>query len=182
VSQPARQRVLVVDDTPHNIKLLEAVLLPRGYAVIPATPGPEALAKVATEPPDLILCDVVMLGLDGYEVCRRLRADPATRLLPVVMVTASGEQEKIKAIEAGADDFLMKPFNQAELLARVKSLIRIKEYHDTIQAQAAELAAAQPPMKTGDASTSCPDGLAVFIPLWCPGGAWSLHWMTSVAW
>jgi class 3 adenylate cyclase/CheY-like chemotaxis protein len=141
VSQPPRKRVLVVDDTPHNIKLLEAVLLPRGYLVIPATSGPEALAKTASEAPDLILCDVVMPGMDGYEVCRRLRADPATRLLPVVMITASGEQEKVKAIEAGADDFILKPFNQAELLARVKSLIRIKEYHDTIQAQAAELAA-----------------------------------------
>ena len=141
MSQPPRKRILVVDDTPHNIKLLEAVLLPRGYEVIPATSGPEALSKVVSEPPDLILCDVIMPGMDGYEVCRRLRDDPATRLLPVVMITASGEQEKIKAIEAGADDFVLKPFNQSELLARVKSLIRIKEYHDTIQAQAAELAA-----------------------------------------
>src|SRR5207248_4533281 len=78
--------------------------------------------------------------MDGYEVCRRLRDDPATRLLPVVMVTASGDQEKVRAIEAGADDFILKPFNHAELLARVKSLLRIKEYYDTIQAQAAELA------------------------------------------
>ena len=135
-----RKRILVVDDTPHNIKLLEAVLYPRGYAVIPATSGAEALAQVAAERPDLILCDVVMPGMDGYEVCRRLRADPETRLLPVIMITASGEQEKVKAIEAGADDFVLKPFNQAELLARVRSLLRIKEYHDTIQAQAAELA------------------------------------------
>jgi len=135
-----RKRILVVDDTPHNIKLLEAVLLPRDYQVLPATSGAEALAKVTAERPDLILCDVVMPGMDGYEVCRRLRADPETRLLPVIMITASGEQEKIKAIEAGADDFVLKPFNQAELLARVRSLLRIKEYHDTIQAQAAELA------------------------------------------
>jgi adenylate cyclase len=135
-----RKRILVVDDTPHNIKLLEAVLFPRGYQVIPAMSGAEALAKVPTERPDLILCDVLMPGMDGYEVCRRLRADPETRLLPVIMITASGEQEKIKAIDAGADDFVLKPFNQAELLARVRSLLRIKEYHDTIQAQAAELA------------------------------------------
>ncbi|HEY7064066.1 MAG TPA: response regulator [Chloroflexota bacterium] len=135
-----RKRILVVDDTPHNIKLLEAVLFPRGYQVVPATSGAEALAKVRSERPDLILCDVVMPVMDGYEVCRRLREDPETRLLPVIMVTASGEQEKIKAIDAGADDFVLKPFNQAELLARVRSLLRIKEYHDTIQAQAAELA------------------------------------------
>ena len=133
-------RILAVDDTPHNIKLLEAVLAPRGYAIVPAGNGMEALEKVATERPDLILLDVVMPGMDGYEVCRRLRDDPATHLLPVVMVTASGDQEKVRAIEAGADDFILKPFNHAELLARVKSLLRIKEYYDTIQAQAAELA------------------------------------------
>ena len=132
--------ILVVDDTPHNIKLLEAVLAPRGYAVVPATSGREALEKVASQRPDLVLCDIVMPGIDGYEVCRRLRDDPSTRLLPVVMITASGDQERVRAIEAGADDFIPKPINQPELLARVRSLLRIKEYHDTIQAQAAELA------------------------------------------
>jgi class 3 adenylate cyclase/CheY-like chemotaxis protein len=135
-----RPRVLAVDDTPHNIRLLEAVLAPRGYTIIAATSGSEALQKVAEERPDLVLLDIVMPGMDGYEVCRRLRDDPATCLLPVVMITASGEQEKIKAIEAGADDFIPKPFNQSELLARVKSLLRIKQYHDTIQSQAEELA------------------------------------------
>jgi adenylate cyclase len=133
-------KILVVDDTPKNIKLLEAVLAPRGYLVIPAESGSEALDKVATERPDLILLDVVMPGMDGYEVCRRLRADPATHLLPVVMVTASEERERLKALEVGADDFIPKPLNQQELLARVKSLIRIKQYYDTIQEQAAELA------------------------------------------
>lgn len=81
-----------------------------------------------------------MPGMDGYEVCRRLRDDPATRFLPVVMVTASGDQEKVKAVEVGADDFIPKPFDKAELLARVRSLLRIKEYHDTVERQAAELA------------------------------------------
>ncbi len=136
----AGERILVVDDTPHNIKLLDAILAPRGYAVLSATSGQQALELVAREPPDLILLDVLMPGMDGHEVCRRLRADPATHLLPVVMVTASGEQEKVKAIVAGADDFIAKPVNQAELLARVKSLLRIRAYHDTIVAQAAELA------------------------------------------
>ena len=138
MDRPAR--ILVVDDTPHNIKLLDAVLAPRGYAVLPATSGAEALEIVARERPDLVLLDILMPGMDGHEVCRRLREDPATRLLPIVMITASGDQEKIKAIEAGADDFIPKPFNQAELLARVKSLLRIKAYQDTVVAQAAELA------------------------------------------
>jgi adenylate cyclase len=133
-------RILAVDDAPQNIRLLEAVLNPRGYEIIPATSGREALVKVTTEQPDLILLDVLMPKMDGYEVCRRLRADPATRLLPIVMITASGNQEKVKAIEAGADDFIAKPFDSAELLARVGSLVRIKRYHDTMQAQAAELA------------------------------------------
>jgi adenylate cyclase len=132
--------ILVVDDTPANIKLLDAVLAPRGYTVIAAGSGPEALEKVATGRPDLVLLDVVMPGMDGYEVCRRLRDDPATGVLPVVMITASGDQDKVRAIEAGADDFIHKPFNQAELLARIRSLLRIKSYHDTIQQQAAELA------------------------------------------
>ena len=82
-----------------------------------------------------------MPEMDGYEVCRALRAEPATSFLPVVMITASGEQEKLAAIEAGADDFIQKPFEQSELLARVHSLLRIKRYHDTIESQAAELAA-----------------------------------------
>jgi adenylate cyclase len=133
-------KILIVDDTVTNIKLLEAVLAPRGYVVATAVSGGEALDKVASERPDLILLDIVMPGMDGYAVCHQLRSDPATRFLPVVMITASGDAEKVKAIEAGADDFISKPFNQSELLARVKSLIRVKAYHDTIQSQAAELA------------------------------------------
>jgi adenylate cyclase len=133
--------ILVVDDLPQNVRLLEAVLAPRGYAVVAATSGGEALERVASMAVDLVLLDIVMPEMDGYAVCRALRADPATQYLPVVMITASGEQEKVAAIEAGADDFIAKPFDQAELLARVHSLVRIKRYHDTIEAQAAELAA-----------------------------------------
>jgi len=134
-------RILVVDDTPENIRLLDAVLSPRGYTVDAVSSGAQALERLAAEPlPDLVLLDIVMPEIDGYEVCRRIRATPATELLPVVMITASSGEEKLKALEAGADDFVMKPFDQAELLARVRSLIRIKQYHDTIRQQAAELA------------------------------------------
>ena len=135
-----REIVLVVDDLPQNVRLLDAVLSPRGYDVRSAGSGEEALAALQDDPPDLVLLDILMPGMDGYEVCRRIRGDPATAFLPVVMITASGDQEKLRAIEAGADDFVAKPFNQAELLARVRSLVRVKRYHDTIERQAAELA------------------------------------------
>jgi adenylate cyclase len=134
-----RPKILVVDDVPENARLLEAVLVPRGYDVVIAHDGAEALARVDREEPDLILLDVMMPGLDGYAVCGRLRASDDTAVLPVIMVTSSTEQEKTKAIEAGADDFITKPFNQDELLTRVRSLLRIKRYHDTIKTQAAEL-------------------------------------------
>ncbi|MBA3652562.1 MAG: response regulator [Actinobacteria bacterium] len=135
----APAKILVVDDVPTNIALLDAVLSPRGYVVVSAKDGNEALEVVAREKPDLVLLDVHMPGMDGYQVCRHLRSDPETQFLPVVMVTATAEQEKVKAIEAGAEDFIPKPFDKAELLARVKSLLRIKSYHDTIERQATEL-------------------------------------------
>ena len=133
-------RVLVVDDQPANIRLLEAILAPRGYDVLTATGGEAALDVISRTPVDLVLLDIVMPDLDGYEVCRRIRGQVDTAYLPVVMVTASGEEEKIMALEAGADDFLTKPINQSELLARVASLARIKRYQDTIKRQAGELA------------------------------------------
>jgi adenylate cyclase len=134
-------RILVVDDVPQNRRLLEAMLSPHGFSVTLASSGGEGLEKVRTEHPDLVLLDILMPDMTGYDVCRRLREDPATRLLPVVMLTSSGDQDKVDSIEAGADDFIARPFNPQELLSRVRSLLRIKEYHDTIQAQAAELAA-----------------------------------------
>ena len=133
--------VLVIDDQPQNIRLLDAVLSPRGYRVVSASSGKDALELLAQTHPDLVLLDIVMPGMDGYAVCRRIREDPATAFLPVVMITASGDQERLQALEAGADDFVSKPFNQSELLARVASLARVKRYHDTIRRQAAELEA-----------------------------------------
>lgn len=132
--------ILVVDDTATNVRLLDALLTPRGYTVLEATSGPEALSLLEKEYPDLVLLDILMPGMDGYEVCRRLRANSVTAHLPVIMITASETNQKVKALEAGADDFVVKPFDKAELLARVGSLLRVKRYHDIVQGQAAALA------------------------------------------
>jgi class 3 adenylate cyclase len=133
VNTPAR--VLVVDDTVSNVKLLADVLTARGYEVVTAAAGPEALVAMEHQPPDIVLLDVMMPGMSGYDVCRKIRENPATAMLPVVLVTALDPgQERVKGIEAGADDFLTKPIHQAELLARVRSLLRIKALHDQLTA------------------------------------------------
>src|SRR5512134_595159 len=103
----ALPRILVVDDTPQNVKLLADILTAKGFVPVTAASGEEALAKLAAETPDLVLLDIMMPGLSGYDVCRQIRAEPATALLPVVLVTSLDPQaERLKGIEAGADDFI----------------------------------------------------------------------------
>lgn len=138
-AEPA-PRILVVDDVAANVRLLEAILEPAGFSLSSASSGPEALERVRRELPDLVLLDVQMAGMNGYEVCRRIRENEETALVPVVMVTSHDSEARIDGIRAGADDLVTKPFDQQELLLRVRSLVRIKRYHDTMRAQAEELA------------------------------------------
>jgi len=123
-----KKKVLCVDDEPMNLELLEAILEPAGYEVISIGAGNEALSILKHEEADLVLLDVMLPGIDGYEVCRRIKASAETASVPVIMITAlSSSEEKIKSIEAGAEDFITKPFGTMEVLARIRKLIEIKE-------------------------------------------------------
>jgi two-component system cell cycle response regulator len=131
-------RVLIVDDIPTNLRLLEAKLTAEYFAVQSALSGPQALEMAKAEPPDIILLDVMMPDMDGFEVCRRLKADPRTAPVPVVMVTAlSDTEDRVRGLEAGADDFLTKPVNDLTLFARVRSLVRLKMAMDEWHAREA---------------------------------------------
>jgi CheY-like chemotaxis protein len=135
IDGPGASRILVVDDLPQNLELVEALLAPLGYCIATASNGTEGLRKAKEETPDLILLDVTMPGLDGYEVCRRLKADAETACIPVLMLTGlSGREEMLRALEAGADDFLSKPFGGLELVIRVRSLLRLRKLHDRAEA------------------------------------------------
>lgn len=131
-------RILVVDDVPANVKLLEARLLAEYFEVLTATNGPEALEACETGRVDVVLLDVMMPGMDGFEVCRRLKTDPVTQHIPVVMVTALDQaSDRVRGLEAGADDFLTKPVNDLQLMTRVKSLVRLKSLTDELRLRAA---------------------------------------------
>jgi DNA-binding NtrC family response regulator len=127
-------RILCVDDEPLNLSLLEAMLSPRGYDVVSAVNGPEALEKIRAERIDICLLDVMMPGMDGFEVCRRIKHDDLHRNIPVVMITSHADTEnRIRGIEAGAEDFISKPFDRAEVLARIKMLLHVKSLNEQLQ-------------------------------------------------
>ena len=127
-----KPRILVVDDEKLNVELLEGILSEK-YEVVSAYSGKEALLEVEKNPPDLILLDIMMPGMTGYEVCKELKGNKKTLHIPILMVTGLKEKtEKIKGLEAGADDFLNKPVDVTELRVRVKSLLRIKYYYDSL--------------------------------------------------
>ena len=134
--------ILVVDDQFQNVELLEAYLVPQGYAIVKAASGKEALELLSSNPIDLILLDVMMPGMDGFEVARKVRQNGTHKLLPIILVTALQDTEdRVKGIEAGCDDFLSKPFDQDELLARVHSLLKVKAYNDLLANYRTELEA-----------------------------------------
>ena len=133
-------RILVVDDQRANVEMMAGVLRGRGYLVTTALSGEEALGHVGEAAPDLVVSDILMPGMDGYELCRRLRCEPATALLPIVLVTSlDAHNERIRGLEVGADDFLSKPVNWEELFARVGSLLRIKHLQDELKEMNAQL-------------------------------------------
>ena len=120
-------RILVVDDIPANVKLLEARLLAEYFDVLTAADGYRGAGDLRAQPVDLILLDMMMPGIDGFEVCERLKANPRTAHIPVVMVTALDQpSDRVRGLKAGADDFLTKPVNDLQLMSRVKSLVRLK--------------------------------------------------------
>ncbi len=130
-------RILVVDDVPANVRLLEARLLAEYFEVLTAYSGPEAIEACENGKVDVVLLDVMMPDMDGFEVCRRLKKDPATAHIPVVMVTALDQtSDRIRGLEAGADDFLTKPVNDLQLMTRVKSLVRLKSLEDELRLRA----------------------------------------------
>jgi class 3 adenylate cyclase/CheY-like chemotaxis protein len=134
-------RILVADDNPDNLEIFSARLRAQGYEVLTATDGEAAVAVARGQRPDLILLDVMMPKLNGVDVCRTLRADADMPFTPIIMVTAKSESKDVVAgLDAGADDYLVKPVDQAALMARVRSMLRIKSLHDTVEAQARELA------------------------------------------
>ncbi len=135
-----KKKVLIVEDNQENTDLLVFFLRPKGYEITTVADGLQAIEAVEKEKPDIILLDIMLPKMNGFEVCEKLKSDNCTKSIPILMITALKElKDKIKALEAGADDFISKPFENIELLARVKSLLRLKEYHDQLEATNAEL-------------------------------------------
>ena len=146
--------VLIVDDIAGSARLVESLLTPDGHHLRIAGDGAEALRLIAADPPDLVLMDVMMPLIDGFQACRAIKQDPATRLMPVVLVTSLDDTaSRVRGIEAGADDFVSKPFNAPELRARVRSLLRIKSYTDDLDSAESVIVSLALTIEARDATT-----------------------------
>lgn len=133
-------KILIVDDNKENVDLLAYFLKPQNYVIVTAFDGVEALSKVESEKPDIILLDIMLPKMDGFQVCERIKKNQSTHFIPIIMITALKElKDKIRSLEVGADDFISKPFENVELLTRVKSLLRIKKFHDELEVKNQEL-------------------------------------------
>ncbi|HYJ80705.1 MAG TPA: diguanylate cyclase [Longimicrobiaceae bacterium] len=133
-------RILVVDDLPDNVEILRARLTARGYLVLTASTGEEALHLVRSDPPQLVLCDVMMPGIDGHEVSRRIKQDDTLPFIPIILVTAlSGPENVVEGLNTGADDYIAKPYNFGELEARVRAMLRVKGLQDELDQKNREL-------------------------------------------
>ena len=148
-----RARILIVDDDPRMRELLADMVESLGHQPVCVPDGVAALAAVTSQPPDLVLSDVSMPGLNGFESCRRLKADPRTRLIPVVLITGIGDEFKLQGIEAGADDFLAKPFSPGELRVRIRALLRMKAFIDELEYAETVLCALGKSIEARDPST-----------------------------
>ncbi|MES9846190.1 MAG: response regulator [Candidatus Sedimenticola sp. PURPLELP] len=138
---PSPPNILVIDDNPYDRKLLEDILSDMGMSVVTASDGPRALEILDRDSIDLVLLDVILPGMDGYQICSEIRSRIPSDILPIILITAlSDAEDRIKGLDAGADDFLPKPIRIQELSARVRSLLRVKSLYDTVQKQAKELA------------------------------------------
>ncbi len=139
-AEEAQPKILIVEDKQDNIDLILYFLKPQNYEIIVAMDGETAIEKIVNETPDIILLDIMLPKMSGFEVCERIKKDPVTRSIPVIMITALKElKDKIHSLEVGADDFITKPFENVELLTRVKSLLGIKKYHDDLEQKNKEL-------------------------------------------
>jgi len=147
--------VLIVDDVAGSARLIASLLAPEGYALRTADDGVGALQLVQADPPDLVLMDVMMPLVDGFEACRAIKRDPATRLIPVVLVTSLGDTaSRVRGLDAGADDFISKPINALELRARVRSLLRIKRYTDDLDSAESVIVSLGLTIEARDGSTA----------------------------
>lgn len=139
-SKPIQDDILVVDDTPDNIRLLSKMLLEQGYVVRKALTGQAALTAVRALPPDLILLDVNMPGMNGYDVCNQLKQDPTTATIPIIFLSAlDNESDKVKAFEVGGADYITKPFQFAEVFARVQNQLKIRNLQAQLESRTEEL-------------------------------------------